>query len=257
MIAHTLIVRTKEYYSEHGTAAAALKLLKYPLVSAKRALLLRGSVEDRFTNIHDANWWLSADSKSGEGSELPYTANVRAQLPAIFTTYNVSTVLDAPCGDFHWMRHVIADAEVTYIGGDIVRTLIDRNNDQHGSDRTSFMHLNIISDDLPPADLMITRDCLFHFCYRDVLRFLQNFCDAGIPRLLTTNHIGPEIQNRNIRTGKSRRINLFAEPFFFPGPPILRFDDYIKPHLPREMCLFSREQIYTAINQMEAALNGH
>jgi hypothetical protein len=43
---------------------------------------------------------------------------------------NVQTVLDAPCGDWNWMR-LVDLSEVEYIGADILRTVIERNRSNY------------------------------------------------------------------------------------------------------------------------------
>src|SRR3954451_1153147 len=50
--------------------------------------------------------WGSAESGSGQGSELAATENMRAYLPELFQRLQVSKFLDAPCGDWNWMRRV-------------------------------------------------------------------------------------------------------------------------------------------------------
>jgi len=50
--------------------------------------------------------WGSAESGSGTGSELAATENVSAYLPELFRRLQVSKFLDAPCGDWNWMRRV-------------------------------------------------------------------------------------------------------------------------------------------------------
>ena len=60
------------------------------------------------------------DSASGPGSSLRRTRNIRQQLPALIGQLQINSILDVPCGDFHWMRHVNLDG-ISYCGVDIVR----------------------------------------------------------------------------------------------------------------------------------------
>lgn len=141
---------------------------------------------------------------------------IRAALPKIFADHKIRTVLDAPCGDFNWMKEVIADADVSYIGGDIVQPLIDLNNERYQSDRASFLKIDITEDALPKADLMICRDCLFHLSYSDIAKFFENFLSCEIPLLMTTTNTANEaaqVQNADIMTGDMRPIDLFTLPF--------------------------------------------
>jgi hypothetical protein len=61
------------------------------------------SRERLFTNIYRSNHWGGADSVSGGGSDLEQTSALRAALPGVLQRLGVRTLLDAPCGDFHWM----------------------------------------------------------------------------------------------------------------------------------------------------------
>ena len=46
--------------------------------------------------------------------------------PGLLRDYNITTVIDVPCGDFHWMSRVNLEGR-KYIGGDIVKELIEDN----------------------------------------------------------------------------------------------------------------------------------
>ena len=168
--------------------------------------------------------------------------------------YGVARLLDAPCGDFNWMRHVVPGLGVEYIGGDVVKALVRRNRGEFGATGVSFHHMNIVCDPLPASDLMMVRDCLFHLSYDDIYRFLENFCRSHIGLLLTTTHLPPDGENIDIRTGGWRMIHIFSPPFCFPQEPLRRIDDWVAPHPPREMCLFSREQVVAAREAIERNL---
>ncbi len=215
----------------------------------RKNLMLRGSREEVFSRIYRRNSWGSRESRSGQGSEVHYTENLRLELPNLIEAFRVAHVLDAPCGDFNWMRHVISGLNVNYVGGDIVKALVRRNNEIYGSETISFRHMDITRDPLPASDLMIVRDCLFHFSYKDICLFLENFCRANIDLLLTTTHLGPG-ENSDIRTGDWRMIYLFDSPFCFPGEPLRRIADYVPPHPPRELCLFTKAQAVVALEHL-------
>ena len=210
-------------------------------------IIFRGSREEIFTRIFKHNYWGSIESKSGPGSEISYTENLRRELPKLIKCHGITQVLDAPCGDFNWMQYVVQTLNIKYIGGDIVKDLITRNNMIYGSEDIMFQHLDITRDPLPKSDLMVVRDCLFHFSFKDIHRFLRNFHNSNIRFLLTTTHraIG-EVKNYDIVTGDYRKIDLFSTPFCFPDNPVQRITDFIPPHSPREMCLFTKDQVSIA-----------
>ena len=208
--------------------------------------------EALFTHIYRHNKWGSSESVSGDGSTLEYTENLRKRLPQILGNYFVKTLLDTPCGDFRWMSLVVPSGDFRYIGGDIVKPLVEKNSCQYGNYRTSFVHLDLVKDPLPTADLMLCRDCLFHLSNDDIWSTLGHFVESEIPYLLTTTHINVSgFANTDIATGGFRLLDLFSPPFSFPEDPLERIDDWIYPHPPREMCLWSRGQVEQAYKRRE------
>jgi len=207
-------------------------------------------IEERFTKIYKENMWNGNESRSGFGSGLAYTENLRAKLPPLIAKYQVKSVFDAPCGDLHWMRYLLPTLTIDYVGGDIVKELIEENRKNFSNARTQFMHMNLLEDPFPAVDLMLCRDCLFHFSYGDIRKMLRNFVASNIPYLLTTTHVTGE-KNRDIVTGAFRQINLFDYPFHFDANPLERIDDWMKPEPERQMCLWSRTEVERALLRLE------
>jgi hypothetical protein len=207
------------------------------------------TAEEKFRAIYEHNLWGNDESVSGAGSTFRQTVNLREQLPKVFTDYSVTTVFDAPCGDFNWMKHLLPTVDVEYIGGDVVAALIAADRESFASDRVSFVDLDLITDAYPQADLMICRDCLFHFSYADTQSALQRFIDSGIPYLLTTTHINSSgFENRDIETGSFRLMDLFKAPYNFPSP-LLVIDDWLPPEPERQMCLWNRAQVASVLER--------
>lgn len=204
--------------------------------------------EERFTRIYERNYWKGGDSPSGHGSSIGYTANLRAELPDLFAQFSIESVLDAPCGDFNWMKEVVATTSIDYVGGDIVKGLIQRLDAAYASDRIRFLHLDITKDPLPKADLMICRDCLYHLSFADTRSMLENFISSGIPYLLTSTYVNKAgFQNNDIVTGDFRAIDLFGEPYNFPRTVLMAIEDWVPPAPERIMCLWSRDQISASL----------
>lgn len=207
-------------------------------------------IEDKFTEIYHKNYWGNFESVSGKGSTLEATNNLRRQLPEIFEKFSIKTIFDAPCGDFNWMKEVLKKNRICYIGGDIVQPLIESHNSNFQDPHTKFLHVDLTKDDFPASDLMICRDCLFHLTYDQTKLVLQNFITSKIPYLLTTTHTQRgEFFNKDIETGSFRRIDLFSAPYHFPQDVLYRIDDSIPNVTQREMCLWSREQIISAMGK--------
>ena len=76
-------------------------------------------IDGVFQQIYERNHWRGSESASGTGSDLRQTAVITAALPVLLRRHGVRSMLDIPCGDFHWMSRVDL-AGVDYIGADIV-----------------------------------------------------------------------------------------------------------------------------------------
>jgi hypothetical protein len=237
---------------KEGVAKTASKINHSPahFLEKKRLEKIRtlDSIEKKFTWIYEHNHWKSGESVSGLGSTLEYTENLRKELPEFLSKFNIKKILDAPCGDFNWMRYLLPQIDVDYIGADVVKPLIDSLTAKYASAHISFMHLDLLKDKLPEADLMICRDCLFHLSYAEAKSALENFLASNIPYLLTTTHTSVnDFKNKDISTGDFRLMNLFKPPYNFPLPPIASIDDWRAPDPERQMCLWNRDQVEHAL----------
>lgn len=180
-----------------------------------RRQLRKKSVAQVFNDIFAHNGWSGDESVSGLGSSLVQTQVLIDTLPGLFKKYGIKTMLDIPCGDFHWMKHVDLKP-VTYVGGDIVASVVERNK-RYETDNVTFKHLDLIADPLPKVDVIFCRDCLVHFAYKDLRAALANIAKSGSTYLLTTTFPGRD-RNNDIATGEWRPLNLAKAPFGFPEP---------------------------------------
>lgn len=176
------------------------------------------NIKSRFTSFYFSNTFGSKESKSGEGSTLEQTQIIRQELPKLFTNYNISIFLDAPCGDFNWMRLVDMKSIDKYYGIDIVEKVIENNNDKFNDSKKEFICLDIIKDGIPTGDLVLCRDCLVHLNYNDSMQALKNFKKANIKYLLVTTFIDREQNNDLTSSTIWRPLNMNRPPFNFPDP---------------------------------------
>jgi hypothetical protein len=206
-----------------------------------------------FEGIAAGNKWLNAESRSGDGSTLLYTRHLRAELPRFVKKFAIKSLFDAPCGDFNWMRRVRFPDDLVYVGGDIADSLIEANNRKYASRSRRFISFDIVADEFPAADVWFCRDCLFHLDNRRILRALRNFARSKIERVMMTNHINTTgFVNTDIEAGGFRLVDFFIEPYCLPRDVCFRVTDYMDPYPPREMCVWKREQIATALNERPA-----
>jgi len=185
------------------------------------ALKLR-STEDIFTDIYVGNKFGGKDSVSGPGSDLHQTRIIIDELPAIFVDFNIHTILDIPCGDFHWMSHVSLK-NIDYTGADIVMDLVQNNKQKYEKENIHFVKVNLIKDKLPRVDLIVCRDCLVHFSFKDIFLALHNVSNSGSTYFLTTTFTGRQ-HTHDIAPGQWRTLNLEAAPFMLP-PPLITINE--------------------------------
>lgn len=216
----------------------------------------RSRSEIKFEKIYMENAWGNTETVSGPGSTLSATKNLRQALPALLADLNVRCLLDAPCGDLNWIAEVLEEAKIFYLGADIVEPLITKLRHNYRDDkRKCFLHIDATMDMLPMADLMITRDFLFHLSYRDTAKFLSNYLSSRIPYILTTTHINKgRFENRDIETGGWRWLDIFSEPYGFSANPLRQISDGGGDRL---MCLFTRYQVKKALDSLNHYLSSN
>ncbi len=179
-------------------------LLRYPTAAS------------RFAKIYETNYWANSESRSGEGSTLEATRDVRLAVEKFVIEHGVESILDVPCGDFNWMRHT--DINIPYIGGDIVEDLIRRNREQHGRRGCSFEVIDLTRSKLPKCSLVFSRDCLNHLSIADIRLAIANICYSGAKYLAVTQFPRQGI-NRDQESGFNyRELNFQIAPFSWPDP---------------------------------------
>jgi hypothetical protein len=229
-IAHWLIHGKREGRFPNATALAAASAAaapKDPSSETRRRL---------FTQIYEENIWgkvsNQSESRSGEGSTLKQTQTLRPLLEALLEDLCITSLLDAPCGDFNWMRHVRLPPGCKYIGCDIVPSLIAENQSKYG-DTTgvgdacsrTFVQLDLCEDPLPQVDLILSRDFLVHLPFDDALAFLRNAQKSNSTYLLATTYPkhGPNVPSAFVGGSQVglygwQPLNLQIAPFNLPPP---------------------------------------
>lgn len=193
----------------------------------------------KFKIIYYLNLWGNPQSRSGPGSTLEYTSNLRKQLPGLLAKHDVKYLFDAPCGDFNWFSYVKLEG-LQYIGGDIVPEIVKNNQQRYGQVDRKFILFDITNDKFPDGDLWFCRDCLFHLSNEDIKKALRNYLNSNIPYLMITSHLHNE-ENRELPSGTFRPLNLYRPPYNFP-PALQEIDDYIDGFPKRIMGLWHRDQ---------------
>ncbi len=250
-----IIRRAVNKFRRDGLLLFIIALFKFPLelkyrLKYKKMLKVK-NLQSKFSFIYENKIWFVNESLSGEGSELRYTETLRKWLISNLPNLKIKTFVDAPCGDFNWMRFVLPSLSLKYVGLDIVPSVIKKNKDLYASENIDFNIANICVDKLPECDLIMVRDCLFHFSFADINNFLKNLAKTNYKYLLTTTHIvESKYINRDITSGDSRFIDLFSSPFKFNRNKVIDYiDDYPKGvYNKRQMILIEKKHVPTKLH---------
>jgi len=175
-------------------------------------------LKQKFSTVYRENIFGGRVSRSGEGSDLMQTKIIRREIPSLLRKIKARSLLDAPCGDWYWMQKTDLGIH-NYIGVDIVEELVALNRQRFGNDHIRFDCLNLTTDTLPTADVVLSRDCLVHLSYSDAMRIISNFKRSGACYLLTTTFVG-RAANSELAGSHAfwRPLNMQLPPFNFPAP---------------------------------------
>ena len=204
-----------KYFVQQNCPNAILQPAMRWMSRRRYAKIANAPTSERFDDIFHKRAW-GGDSVSGVGSDMGRTEVVRAFLPGLIGRLGIKSILDVPCGDFHWMQHVDLHG-AHYIGGDIVRELIAEDQKRFGSANREFRDLDLTKDPLPSADLLLVRDCFIHLSFADIAAALKNIRASGCKYLLTTT-FPQKRRHWDIVTGGFRWVNLQLAPFNLPAP---------------------------------------
>jgi SAM-dependent methyltransferase len=174
-------------------------------------------MESIFTKVYKLNTWGDNESRSGAGSNYEQTANIREQIVILIKKFNIKSVLDVPCGDFNWFKHIVPCIQ-TYIGADIVQPLIEMNKRLYNN---SFITFDITTDPIPEGiEMIFCRDLLVHFPLDSIIQTLNNIKKSNAKYLLMTTFINRDFCNIEVEAevGCWRPISFFDKPFNFPKP---------------------------------------
>jgi SAM-dependent methyltransferase len=197
-------------------AAAGLVAVLF-VFFARSAVDRQSPLTQTFNRIYtDGNWGRDAagEGTSGTGSTLEITRQYRAYLHDFIKTHHVRSIVDAGCGDWTFSS-TIDWADASYLGVDIASDVIDAVRRKHEKGRITF-RVGDITEELPAADLLISKDVLQHLPNALVHKFIRNNLKKGKYKwVLLTNDRGGV--NGDTVPGGYRAINLAAPPFDVKG----------------------------------------
>jgi len=161
-------------------------------------------------------WGRDAAGKgvSGTGSTLEITREYRAYLEEFIKTHGVTSIVDAGCGDWNFSS-AIDWGGASYLGVDIASDVIHANRTKYEKGKVTFQ-VGDVTEELPAADLLISKDVLQHLSNELVHTFIRNnLKQRKYKWAILTNDRGSG--NQDIPSGSYRAIDLSAPPFEVQG----------------------------------------
>lgn len=187
-------------------------------------LSINSNLESRFDKVYLRRQWTHGNKhtpSSGSGSTWKATIQIRKGLLSVIKKYDIKSVLDAPCGDLTWMKHLLPTLfklNVTYTGIDIVSSVIQANK-QYESSFVNFQHIDLTSSELPKADLVFSRQIMQHLNSEDNTKFLSKLNLRRHTYFMATTYDTVENQNFVKVSGPDNvLINLRQPPYNLPTP---------------------------------------
>jgi SAM-dependent methyltransferase len=194
----TRIFRSALHFTKERLTRAILKVKVLLGVISQNAAI--------FEHIYRMRIWGTAEGEkyfSGEGSIEDVVKPYNDFVGAYIKQHQITSVVDLGCGDFRASR-MIDLGDASYIGVDVVKDVIRINSQKYQSQRTRFLCLDIIHDELPEAELCLIKQVLQHLCDKDIqgiLAKLAKYQHVLIMDGLVQNNCQV---NKDIKTGYQR-----------------------------------------------------
>jgi len=191
-------------------------LLPFPFAYHAPSSTNTGERDEVFERIYRENGWGSLESGSGHGSELDRTRMYRTALLRFLREQEITSMFDAPCGDLNWMRWVLDQHRMRFVGGDIAEAALElARRNRPGVDVRKF---DICADPFPDCEVWHCRDALFHLSFAECRMALKNAARSNIRFALLTTHRARWLKNLDMQTGGWRYLDLERPPFCLPRP---------------------------------------
>jgi hypothetical protein len=198
-------------------AAAAIVAAAVFVYLALHAIERQSPLTQTFNRIYTEGVWGrdgAGKGTSGSGSTLEITREYRAYVQDFIRTHRVRSVVDAGSGDWSFSS-AIDWGGASYLGVDVASEVIEAVRRKHEKGNVRF-RVGDITEELPGADLLISKDVLQHLPNALVHKFIRNNLKKGKYKwALLTNDRGSG--NLDTAPGGYRAIDLAAPPFNVRG----------------------------------------
>jgi len=173
-------------------------------------------------------WYSDGSTISGEGSTVNVNKYRVKFLADFIDEYNITHVIDIPCGDCTWQHTIPNLDKIKYFGSDISETALriakEKNkgrNHMTFSDKTIDLTQEIPQITYKDSTLIIIKEVIQHLTLEQGIRMLRNAQLSGAKYIAVTNHDMKAFnvtENTNISAGGFYPNNIFLPPFNFKNP---------------------------------------
>jgi SAM-dependent methyltransferase len=189
------------------------------------------STEDIFTEIYRQRKWGASEKGEDFHSGLGTTQSkhVEAYISAVKMLANQKgfsggKFVDIGCGDFQIGSQLVPFSG-SYIGLDVVKSLIDRNKRLFGSKDVIFQYADAAQDSLPQGDICFLRQVLQHLSNKQIATILRKV--SQYQHVLITEHVPldsnlfrsnlDKVPGADIRVNRNSGVYLDKDPFNIPA----------------------------------------
>lgn len=169
------------------------------------------NMNEIFSKIYKTGFW---GYGSGPGSYKECTKHYLKFLYLFIIFNNITSIVDYGCGDWQMLKNFNLSNNIQYYGYDVVKNLIDSNNRIFRKANIQFFCLNSLKDNIKPADMIMSKDVLQHWDNENINYFLKSILPKFKFAIVTNDYL-EGYENKNIKIGKCRPLNLELKPFLF------------------------------------------
>jgi SAM-dependent methyltransferase len=197
-----------------------------------------------FDSVYKSRIWSAggrtSGSDSGPGSSMENTVEIRRALLQVVRERHVTSILDIPCGDLHWMQHVAFPDHVQYVGADVSPSRIAKNQAEfpdrdffvadlvEGEDDFSNLKL-FFKGNLP--DLVFVRHLFWHLPMEDNLHLLQRLATSGAKYVMLSTRLRADRNNATFVPVMGHPTNLFRAPYCLSDPLMMWKDGDVDTYM--------------------------
>jgi SAM-dependent methyltransferase len=181
------------------------------------------STREVFERVYKTGaWGAEGRFNSGTGSCDEATSRYIQVVKGFIRAKGIRSVVDLGCGDFRVGSKLIGGEELSYIGIDIVRPLVQCLTERYEKPGVRFLCRDILEEEIPEGDLYLIRQVLQHLSNEQIEKVLDRLSDRRV--IIVTEHLplGRRVKwNKDKAAGPDIRL-YYGSGVFLEHPPFCR-----------------------------------